>query len=306
MNRRRIVSGGSRLGATALLGLAVLLLLQPPSHAMEATSAPAQAAPRIDLSSHVPEWARQEMMGVAIWQFLAAFFFILAGLVLKKISDFVFDRKIIPLLKRTRFAFDNLLAEAASKPVGWLLFLGGFGVAFGVLTLPTEPNVRGFVFGTLKVLLVADAMWFLFRLVDVGVHYLSAVAEKTESKLDDQLVPVIRKALKATIAVISFVWVIQLLGYNVSSLLAGLGIGGLAVALALQDTLANFFGSIFIILDRPFAVGDWIKIGETEGVVEEIGFRSTRIRTWPTTVVAITRPLASARSSRARSSRRPR
>jgi len=83
------------------------------------------------------------------------------------------------------------------------------------------------------------------------------------------------------------VWVVQLLGYSVSSLLAGLGIGGLAVALALQDTLSNFFGSIFIFVDRPFRVGDMVRIDDVEGTVEEIGFRSTRIRTWPATLVSI-------------------
>ena len=93
--------------------------------------------------------------------------------------------------------------------------------------------------------------------------------------------------MKATIGIICFLWVFQLLGYNVSSLLAGLGIGGLAVALALQDTLSNFFGSVFIFLDRPFMVGDWVKIGDVEGIVEDIGFRSTRIRTWLKTLVSI-------------------
>jgi MscS family membrane protein len=132
-----------------------------------------------------------------------------------------------------------------------------------------------------------DVLWFLFRLVDVGSQYLVRLAGKTDSKLDDQLIPVIRKALKATVGVIGFVWVVQLLGYSVSSLIAGLGIGGLAVALALQDTLANFFGSVFIFLDRPFTVGDWIRVDDVEGIVEDIGFRSTRIRTWPATLVAI-------------------
>jgi len=73
----------------------------------------------------------------------------------------------------------------------------------------------------------------------------------------------------------------------VTGLVAGLGVGGLAVALAFQDTLGNFFGSIFILLDRPFAVGDWIKVGDVEGIVEDIGFRSTRIRTFPKTVVSV-------------------
>jgi len=163
--------------------------------------------------------------------------------------------------------------------------LGGLGLAVASLRLPTEPNVRAFAYGTLKVLLAADLVWFLFRIVDVLVAYLARMAKRTDSKLDDQLVPLIRKALKVTIGVVCGVWVVQLLGYSVSSLLAGLGIGGLAVALALQDTLSNFFGSIFIFLDRPFAVGDMVKVGDVEGIVEQIGFRSTRIRTWSATLV---------------------
>jgi len=236
---------------------------------------------------HLGKWASIEVLGVAVWQFLAAFAFILLGLVARKVSDFVMERKVVPFLRRTPFQFDHLLAEAASKPIGLLLLLGGLGLAVAALRLPTDPNVRAFAYGALKVLAAADLVWFLFRLVDVLVGYLTRIAEHTDSKLDDQLVPLVRKALKVTIGVVCGVWVVQLLGYSVSSLLAGLGIGGLAVALALQDTLGNFFGSIFIFLDRPFAVGDMVKVDDVEGVVEHIGFRSTRIRTWPATLVTI-------------------
>jgi len=227
-------------------------------------------------------------MATAVWQFFAAFVLVLAGLVLKKVSDFVFDRRIIPLLAKTRFHFDHLLAGAAARPLGYLVLLAGLAGAVWVLALPEAPtDVRGAAFAVLKVLLVADILWFLFRLVDVLAIYLTQLAGRTESALDDQLIPLIRKALKVTIGMLLAVWVVQLLGYSVSSLLAGLGIGGLAVALALQDTLANFFGSVFIFLDRPFTVGDMVRIEGVEGVIEEIGFRTTRIRTWPKTLVCI-------------------
>lgn len=246
--------------------------------------------PAFDLSSHFPAWMRYQVAGVALWQFASAFVLILAGLVAKKISDYLFETKIIPVLQKTPFALDNLLASAASKPVGVLLLLGAIAGAFGVLPLPGTPEtgVRAFVTGVLTVLLAADVIWFLFRVIDVAVEYLAKLALRTESKLDDQLVPMLRKALKITVGVICSVWVIQLLGYSVSSLIAGLGIGGLAVALALQDALANFFGSVSIYIDRPFVVGDLIRMdGDVEGFVEQIGFRSTRLRTWPGTMVAI-------------------
>ena len=255
------------------------------SYAAEAERMAKKAA--FDLSPYFPGWAHQEVLGVAVWQFLAAFFLILLGLTIRKLSDVVFTKKIIPLLEKTPFAFDNSLATVASKPLGYLFLLGGIAGAFAVLPLPAEPNVHGFASGILKILVAADVVWFLFRSVDVGARYLETLAQRSESKLDDQLVPLIRKALKVTIALVCIIWGIQLFGYSVSSLVAGLGIGGLAVALALQDTLANFFGSVVIFLDRPFGVGDWIKLGDAEGVVEDIGFRSTRIRTWPTTLVSI-------------------
>ncbi len=242
---------------------------------------------RFNLTEHFPAWMHREFLGVTAWHFVAAFIFILLGLVLKKISDYIFEKKLIPLFKKTRIDLDNLFLEALSKPLGILILLAGIAGAAAVLPFPEEPDINGFVFGVLKILAALDFLWFLFRVVDIGVKYLSRLAERTESKLDEQLVPLVSKAIKVTVGAISFLWIIQLFGYNVSSLLAGLGIGGLAVALALQDTLSNFFGSVFIFLDRPFMVGDLIKVGEVEGTVEDIGFRSTRIRTYPATLVSI-------------------
>ncbi|MBE3070726.1 MAG: mechanosensitive ion channel family protein [Planctomycetes bacterium] len=261
---------------------------EPAGPATDAAVAPLLPGSPKALSHHLPGWARYEVMAIAVWQFFAAFLLVLAGLVLKKVSDYVFDRRVIPLLTKTRFHFDHLLAGAAARPLGHLVLLAGLAAAVWVLALPEAPtDVRGVAFAALKVLLVADILWFLLRLVDVLAIYLTQLAGRTESALDDQIIPLIRKALKVTIGLLLSVWVVQLLGYSVSSLLAGLGIGGLAVALALQDTLANFFGSVFIFLDRPFAVGDMVRIEGVEGVVEEIGFRTTRIRTWPKTLVCI-------------------
>lgn len=288
---RRIVFvlvGVIAAGSIALLQATDVAWAQEAGEAVGDEAAVTTEEVALDFSEYFPEWAQYQVIGTAVWQLLAAFLFILVGLILKRLSDHIFERKIIPLLEeKTAWEFDNLFAEAASKPFGYLLLLGGVAGALGVLPLPPEPNVRGFVYGGLKVLLAANTAWFLFRVTDMVVTYIEGFTERTESKLDDQLVPLLRKALKATIGIVLGVWVIQLLGYSVSSLIAGLGIGGLAIALGLQDTLANLFGSVFIFMDRPFAVGDWIKVGDVEGTVEDIGFRTTRIRTFPKTLVAI-------------------
>jgi len=270
--------------AVALAALA-LLWVAGSAYAQEAAG-PQEQAP-LDLSWYFPRWAQYQVLGIAVWQFIAAFVFVLLGLVGKRVCDCVAERRVLPLLEKTPWRYDRLLVEAARPPLGYLLLLGGLAGALAVLPLPTEPDVRGFVSAILRGLFAADLAWFLFRLVDVSLRYAEKLAEGTESKLDEQLMPLLRKALKVTIGIVFVVWTLQILGYSVSSLIAGLGIGGLAVALGLQDTLANFFGSVFIFLDRPFVVGDWVKVGDTEGVVEEVGFRTTRLRTWPATVVSI-------------------
>lgn len=270
---------------------------EPPASAASAAAAPAWihgpwALPVVKepvrLGRHFPAWAQEEMLGTAVWQFIAAFLFLLAGLALKKVSGFLFEKKIVPFLETTHFQFDNLLASSASKPLGCLLLLGGATAAVWVLDLPEAPtDVRSLAFGAIKILFTLDVMWFFFRSVDVLAQYLARLAGHTQSQLDDQLVPLLRKVLKVAIGVVLGVWVVQLFGYSVSSLLAGLGIGGLAVALALQDTLSNFFGSVVIFMDHPFGVGDVVRIDDVEGAVEQIGFRSTRLRTAAGTLVSI-------------------
>jgi len=241
----------------------------------------------MDWKLHLSVWLQKEIIGIALWQILMAVFLIIIGLSFKKISDHIFEKRLIPFLKKTRPDIDHLFFEALSKPLGFIILLAGIAGAFAVLPLPEKPNINGFVFVGLKIIAAIIVIWFLFRIIDISLKYIARIANRTESKLDEQMLPFISKAVKIVIFLMLALWVLQLSGYNISSLLAGLGIGGLAVALGLQDTLSNFFGSISIFADRPFIVGDMVKIGEIQGTVEEIGFRSTRIRTFEATLVSI-------------------
>jgi len=134
--------------------------------------------------------------------------------------------------------------------------------------------------GVTGALLSVGIFWILYGLVQPLQRSLMKVTEKTESDLDDQLVPLLIKTSKVAIVILAILSIVQELGVNVFSLVAGLGVGGLAIALAAKDTAANFFGSLMILFDQPFKKGDWIKMESMEGTVEEIGFRSTRIRTF--------------------------
>ncbi len=139
----------------------------------------------------------------------------------------------------------------------------------------------------LKILLPLYGTIIAYRLVNIVSFFLSKMAQKTESTLDDQLVPMIRKILKAFVIIIGTLLILDQLAIPIVHLLTGLSIGGLAFALAAQDTLKNFFGSIMIFVDKPFQVGNWITTKDADGVVEEVGFRSSRIRTFRNSVIYI-------------------
>jgi len=155
-------------------------------------------------------------------------------------------------------------------------------------------SLLGLPGGAMLILLVAvkfiagiSSVWATYRLVDLLSTHLIKRAEETESKLDDALVPLIPKSLKIFITVIGFVFVADNLNIDISSLLAGLGLGGLAFALAAKDMVQNLFGSVTVLLDRTFSVGDWIIVAGVEGTVESIGFRSTRIRTFYNSLITV-------------------
>lgn len=200
----------------------------------------------------------------------------------------LFDRLARTIAARTASHLDNLLLEAAEKPAGWLLYTLGILATLHVLNPPANIfPLMSLVDQVGRILTLGIATWFLWRLIGGLAAYFSERAKQTESALDDQLVPFVAKTLKIFTVITAVLVIAQNLGYSVSGVIASLGIGGIAVAMAARDTIANVFGSIMILVDRPFAIGDWIKAGEFEGVVEEIGFRSTRIRTFEQTLVNV-------------------
>jgi MscS family membrane protein len=215
-----------------------------------------------------------------------AFLFILAGIVGRAVINAVIRHRLRALAERTETEADDKLVDALISPTSLVLPVVGLYLGLRVL-LAVRVEWRDNADMVFKVLTVVLLTWTVFRIIDALAVFLSELTAKTESRLDDQVVPLVRKAAKTFAAVLAFILVAQNLGYSVSGLLAGLGIGGLALALAAKDTLANLFGSLMILIDRPFHVGDWITFDGGDGVVEEIGLRSTRVRTFAKTVVSI-------------------
>lgn len=226
-------------------------------------------------------------LGIALWQYLLAFISILAGLVLRRLAIFVLKRYAQPAEGKPP-RLDERIVKAMVHPVGLAILILAILAAIKILFVAKQlEGLERFVTNFLVSALIVDAAWLAFNLTDVLAGYLDRFAKRTETRLDEQLVPIVRKALKVFIVIIAALQVIDQMGGDVKGLLAGLGLGGLAFALAARDSIANIFGSVVILADKPFRVGDWIEAEDVEGVVEEIGFRSTRIRTFAKSLVTV-------------------
>jgi len=217
---------------------------------------------------------------------LTAFVFLAGAFIVRSIVISGLGRRLKALAERTETEADDIAFRALVGPIGSLVMVVGVYLAFRVLA-PSVADVSEWSEKVFRVLLTLIVAWGVFRLVDAGAVVLSDLARRTDNALDDSLVPVLRKAAKVLVAVMAFLLAAQNMGYSISGLLAGLGLGGLAFALAAKDTIANLFGGVTILIDRPFRIGDWVTFDGTDGVVEEIGLRSTRIRTFAKTLTTV-------------------
>lgn len=230
----------------------------------------------------------QSYAGLSVTRMLLAGLILLLTLFSRHLLAHLLARSLFSAARRTAGEMDDVLLEQLKRPTSFLVLIGGLWLGISVLALPTKPiDLASGADELIRLLFIFNIGWFLFNLVGLLDAWLGHWAQKTESTLDDHLLPFIRKGLRAFVLVMMSLVLAQTLGYPISGLLASLGIGGLAVALAAKDSLANIFGSLMIILDRPFQIGDWIKAGEIEGTVEEIGFRSTRVRTFAKTLITV-------------------
>ena len=176
--------------------------------------------------------------------------------------------------------------HALARSVGFLAVVIGIQVA--LLWLPLDPGVRAVSQTAMRVLFVVAIALAFYNLVDVVEQFLMRLASRTSSRLDDMLVPLVRASLRVTVVVLTVVQIATILSQKpVTSILAGLGVGGLAIGLAAQDMIKNFFGSVMIFSDRPFEMGDRIQVDGFDGIVETVGFRSTRLRTLDGHIVTI-------------------
>ena len=211
---------------------------------------------------------------------------ILGAIVAGKVLYWIFGNVFKKITAKTKTKIDDIIIDMIEEPVVLALTIAGLWYGLHRLTFPEDWYVwMGKVY---HILIAINITWLIARLFDAIIEeYVVPLTEKTESDLDDQILPVVRKALKTGIWILGIIVALNNAGYDVGALLAGLGIGGLALAMAAKDSVSNIFGGIMIFTDKPFKVGDRIKINGFDGSIEEIGLRTSRMRTLEGRLVTI-------------------
>lgn len=236
----------------------------------------------IKVRALLPEFLKQTFL-LEYWQWIGILIVILIGMAADKALAWFLARNVARWQRQHKNYQE--LDNTVLRPLGLMAMAVIWWAGLGSLALPDTALIILSV--AVKLLVSLSAIWSAFRLVDVLYALLMQKARTTDNKFDDLLVPLISKSLKVFVIVIGIIFSADNLNVDVTSLLAGLGLGGLAFALAAKDLLGNFFGSLTVLLDRPFHIGDWVVIGDVEGSVEQVGFRSTRIRTFYNSLITL-------------------
>lgn len=233
-----------------------------------------------------PEWLKYKFLGIALWQYLGLIVYILLCFLLfnlfQKLLSFLLD-KILIKIKYSEIITHH--TKQLSMPISLLILLALFSLFVPELHLPL--NLGIIINYIIKALIPLFITILAIKFTNLLFDIFQKIATKTKTKLDDNLLPLARKALKIIIIITGLIFILQNLDINITPFIAGASIGGLAFALAAQETIRNFFGSITIFADHPFEIGDWIVFDGKEGVVEEIGVRSTRIRTFYNSLITV-------------------
>jgi len=221
-----------------------------------------------------------------IGEWAIALLILLGSFVLAKMIYWIFGNIIKKATAKTKTKIDDVIVDTLHGPV--ILGLTIFGLWYGIRQLAFPESIDAWITNVYHVMVAVTVTWLIARLVDAIIkEYLIPLTEKTESTMDDQIIPVVRKGLRAAIWILGIIVALNNAGYNVGALLAGLGIGGLALAMAAKDTVSNIFGGITIFTDKPFKVNDRVKIGGFDGIITEVGIRSTRLKTFEGRIVTI-------------------
>ncbi len=217
------------------------------------------------------------LFGEPLWKYLASLIYIFLAFYISKFLDFLTRVWLKKFAARTQTKFDNLLLEVLNGPVKIVSFVIFLYIGLGIFQWP--PLIQKVFSKGLVIIVAVSLTYMLMKVVDLLLGYWQQrAAPHADREFNEQLLPIIRKSLKAFVIVVAVLVTASNLRIDITAAIASLSIGGLALGLAAQDTLANLFGAVAVFLDKPFRIGDRIKLENVDGEVESIGLRSTRVR----------------------------
>jgi MscS family membrane protein len=224
--------------------------------------------------------------GNELWKYLFSLIYIFLAFYASKFLDFLTRVWLKKWAEKTATKFDDLVLELLNGPIKVVAFVIFLRVGLDVFQWP--PPVQTVMTKGFTVIVAISLIYMVLKFIDLLMSYWrQRTKAETDRAFDQQLFPIIRKSLKVFVIVVGALVTLDNMGINITAALASLSIGGLAVGLAAQDTLANLFGAVAVFADKPFRIGDRIKIENVEGAVEAIGLRSTRVRSGDSHLVAI-------------------
>ena len=233
------------------------------------------------------EFLKHIILGNSIQEWAIALGIILGTFLATKIVYWFIANIIKKLTKKTKTNLDDVLIEKLEKPIRYSILIFGYWVAIHRLNI-SNPGLLYFLEGIASLSLVLTLTSVASKVFDALVtEVVLPYVEKTEGGGDNYILPVLSKAIKGIIWTFGVIFGLDNIGLDISAMIAGLGIGGLALALAAQDSVKNIFAGVMIFMDKPFKIRDRIQIEGFDGTVEEVGLRSTRIRTLDGRVVTI-------------------
>ncbi|PQO31610.1 mechanosensitive ion channel family protein [Blastopirellula marina] len=238
------------------------------------------------LESQIPAFYRQVLFLIPTYQWICLLLLIVTGYAVDVIAKWLLH--LIYLVRFSRSASDEELSEAFKKawqPIG----LTAMAVVWywGLYLFRLPDLFRAILFYGAQFFGIVAAIWTFFRIIDLIIIHLVNAAARRGKKYDDLLLPLLGKSLKTFAVCMGVLMLADSFDLPIVGLLGSLGIGGIAIALAAKDTLSNIFGSLTVMIDRPFEIGDWILTEGVEGTVEKMGLRSTKIRTFNNSLMTV-------------------
>lgn len=232
------------------------------------------------------EYLQQVILGNPLKNWIIALSILGFSYVLGKVIFWMFSNIFQKLTAKTNNKLDDVLIIKLKRPITFLVVL--FAVLFAENSLSFSPKIELITLNITYLFFTIVITSIISKVIDTIIsEVILPITEKPENSFDNHLVPVIQKAIRAIVWSLGIIIGLDNIGFDITAMIAGLGIGGLALALAAQDSVKNIFAGIMIFLDKPFKIKDRIQIGGHDGVVEEVGLRSTRITTLHGRVVTI-------------------